>query len=89
MHRRRFRTLTLSLALTGSAAAAIAGGSHGGTAGHDSSAVGQADQAAQITRTMEVEIADNMRYSPADITVKQGEHEGPGHRGRQGGTQAE
>ena len=40
MHRRRFRTLTLSLALTGSAAAAIAGGSHGGTAGHDSSAVG-------------------------------------------------
>ena len=64
-------------------------------------------------------MADNMRYSPADITVKQGEtvrlliknsglirhelvlgtpqdlaehcgwHEGPGHRGRQGGTQAE
>lgn len=53
--------------MIGAAAMAGAAGVHG------NAAVGQAGQAAQVTRTVEVEMTDNMRYTPASINVKQGE----------------
>jgi uncharacterized cupredoxin-like copper-binding protein len=59
--------LTLALA-TG---ASLASGSHGG--GHDESAVGEPGQAAKVKRTVKITMTDNMRFSPADISVKAGE----------------
>lgn len=63
--------LTLATALF--AAAATAAGTHAGGHGHDDSAIGQPGQAIKVTRTIQVDMADTMRYTPANITVKQGE----------------
>lgn len=40
---------------------------------HGSSPVGEPGKAAQATRTVEVDMTDNMRFNPADISVRQGE----------------
>lgn len=55
--------------------AAFAGGNHAGGHGHDEaeSAIGKPGTAAKAARTITVEMSDTMRYSPADIQVKQGE----------------
>jgi uncharacterized cupredoxin-like copper-binding protein len=63
--------LTLVIALF--AAAAAAGGNDEGGGGHDGSAIGQPGQAAKVTRTVQVNMADTMRFTPASISVKQGE----------------
>ncbi|MBI3777640.1 MAG: cupredoxin family protein [Gammaproteobacteria bacterium] len=55
-------------------ALALAGGKHAG--GHDDDhamAYGVPGEAAQVSRTIEVQAADNMRYTPAAITVRRGE----------------
>ena len=55
-------------------ALALAGGKHAG--GHDDDhamAYGVPGEAAQVSRTIEVQAADNMRYAPAAITVRRGE----------------
>ncbi len=55
-------------------ALALAGGKHAG--GHDDDhamAYGVPGEAAQVSRTIEVQAADNMRYAPAAITVRSGE----------------
>ena len=54
------------------AAAAIAAGTHEGDH-HDDSAIGQPGQAAKVARTIRVDMADTMRFTPANIRVKQGE----------------
>lgn len=41
--------------------------------GHGSNPVGEAGKAAQATRTVEVDMTDNMRFTPAQISVQQGE----------------
>ncbi|UUX97798.1 cupredoxin family protein [Aquabacterium sp. J223] len=41
--------------------------------GHGSSPVGEPGKAAQATRTVQVDMTDNMRFTPAEITVQQGE----------------
>lgn len=41
--------------------------------GHGSKPVGEPGEAAQATRTVEVDMTDNMRFTPADISVRQGE----------------
>lgn len=46
---------------------AIAGPGHGG------SPVGEPGKATQATRTVEVDMTDNMRFTPAEISVRQGE----------------
>jgi uncharacterized cupredoxin-like copper-binding protein len=51
--------------------AALAGGTHGG--GHGTASIGEPGKAAQVSRTIEVQMLDTMRYTPADFTVKQGE----------------
>jgi len=53
---------------------ALAGGKHAG--GHDDDhtmAYGVPGEAAQVSRVIEVQAADNMRYTPAAITVRRGE----------------
>lgn len=68
------RKLTTFVALAASAAA-FAGGNHGGGHGHgdEETAIGKPGVAARVSRTITIEMSDNMRYSPADIQVKQGE----------------
>ncbi len=49
------------------ASAALAGGAH------DEGPVGEPGEAALVTRTINVDMTDNMRFAPAEITVRQGE----------------
>ncbi|MDC7715065.1 cupredoxin family protein [Vogesella sp. LYT5W] len=60
-------TLLTSLGIT----SAFAGGAHAG--GHDESAIGQPGKATNVTRTIQLDATDNMRFSAPLITVKQGE----------------
>ena len=54
------------------ASSAIAAGVHGGGHG-ESDAIGQAGKAANVKRTVTVDMTDAMRFTPSSITVKQGE----------------
>ncbi len=54
-------------ALVLAASAAMAG------PGHGSNPVGEPGKAAQATRTVNVDMTDNMRFTPSEISVKQGE----------------
>jgi len=60
-----------ALAITAVSTGALASGNHAG--GHDESSIGKAGVAAKASRTVTVEMADNMRYTPSDIQVKKGE----------------
>ena len=55
--------------------AAFASGSHGGGHGHDDgdTAIGKPGVATKATRTINIDMSDNMRYTPSTIQVKQGE----------------
>jgi uncharacterized cupredoxin-like copper-binding protein len=66
------RNTLMILATALFAAAAIAAGNHAGDH-HDDSAIGQPGQGARVTRTIRVDMADTMRFTPANIRVKQGE----------------
>jgi uncharacterized cupredoxin-like copper-binding protein len=56
------------------AAGACASGTHAGGHGHEADeAIGKPGVAAKATRTIDVDMTDGMRFTPADITVKQGE----------------
>lgn len=69
------RNILATLAATLFTVAASASGSHTGGHGHDggASTIGQAGKAAQVSRTIQVEMLDTMRFAPADFTVKKGE----------------
>ena len=67
------RTTFMALASVLCAVAATAGGLHAGSQGHEESAIGQPGQASQVTRTVPVDMTDTMRFSPANLAVKQGE----------------
>ena len=54
-------------------AAAMASGNHAGGHGHDEATVGEAGKAADVTRTVEVQMLDTMRFTPEKIEVRQGE----------------
>ncbi|HWT21163.1 MAG TPA: cupredoxin family protein [Variovorax sp.] len=66
---------TALAALVGLAAAgASAAGNHAGGHGHGAEeAIGKPGDAAKATRTINVDMTDGMRFTPADIKVKQGE----------------
>lgn len=51
--------------------AAMAGGSHAG--GHHESPIGKPGVAAKVTRTIQVDMSNGMRFKPSDIQVKRGE----------------
>ena len=41
--------------------------------GHGSNPLGEVGKVAQATRTVEIDMTDNMRFTPAEISVRQGE----------------
>ena len=67
----------LALALALSAGAAHAAGSHAGHAGHAASgasaSIGKPGDPARVTRTVDIDMSDAMRFTPASIDVKAGE----------------
>lgn len=65
------RTSLFLLATLLAASAATAAGKHGG--GHDESPIGEPGVAAKASRTIQVDAADSMRFTPALVTVKKGE----------------
>ena len=67
----RLRTATLAFALSTVSAMTFAAGSHAG--GHEEVAIGQPGKTANINRTINIDMTDNMRFTSADIAVKQGE----------------
>jgi uncharacterized cupredoxin-like copper-binding protein len=64
-------TTLLAIALLAASSAASAAGAHGG--GHGESAIGKPGVAAKVNRTIQVEMANGMRFKPAEIRVKRGE----------------
>ena len=63
----------LALAASG---AALASGTHAGSHNHDGGgapAIGQPGSAAQARRSVAIEMSDAMRFTPARLTVRQGE----------------
>jgi len=60
-----------TVALAAISTVAIANGNHAG--GHEDAAIGKAGVASKVSRTITVDMADSMRYTPSDIKVKKGE----------------
>ena len=54
-----------------SASGAMAAGSHAG--GHESENIGKPGVAAKAARTVQIDMTDSMRFSPASVSVRQGE----------------
>lgn len=67
MSLKSMRAPVFFLTLLGAAAAATAGPGHGG------SPVGEPGKPTQVTRTVNVDMTDNMRFTPAEVSVQQGE----------------
>ena len=65
------RTALLAVALGLSTSAALAGGQHAG--GHHNPAIGEPGVASRVTRTIDVEAADTMRFTPSHLEIRQGE----------------
>jgi uncharacterized cupredoxin-like copper-binding protein len=67
------KTRALLLASSGllMAASVLAAGSHGG--GHGEAAIGKAGVAANVTRTINIDMKDDMRFHSSNFSVKQGE----------------
>lgn len=66
------RNTAFAALFASTAAAALASGTHSGGHGADE-AIGKPGVAAKATRTINVDMTDTMRFTPADISVKQGE----------------
>ena len=58
---------------TASVTTAFASGNHAGGHSEDESAIGNEGSEKKVTRTVKVDMKDTMRFTPANITVKQGE----------------
>lgn len=73
-HFSRGATVLAALALSG---AAFAGGTHAGGHSHGTAAaetaIGKPGVAAKVNRTIAVDMADTLRYTPSSIQVKRGE----------------
>jgi uncharacterized cupredoxin-like copper-binding protein len=54
---------------------ALAAGNHAGGHGHghNANAIGEVGKASEVTRTVQVEMLDTMRFVPANLRAKQGE----------------
>ncbi len=75
LERQAMKPLKLLLALSAAllATAALAAGNHAGGHAHANDAIGKAGKAAKVSRTVNVDMTDAMRFTPSSITVKQGE----------------
>jgi uncharacterized cupredoxin-like copper-binding protein len=67
----RSTSIALLLALSAALPSAMAAGAHAG--GHDDTAIGEPGQANNATRSVQIDMSDAMRFSPASIDAKQGE----------------
>ncbi len=67
--------LVVLLSFLGFAGSTWSAGNHAGGHSHspDNNAIGQPGQASQVTRTIQVDMSDSMRFSPSNISVKAGE----------------
>mgnify|MGYP003393416070 CR=1 FL=1 len=52
---------------------ALAAGEHSAGHGHEAEAIGKPRVAAKITRTVQIDMTDSMRFTPSSLAVKQGE----------------
>jgi uncharacterized cupredoxin-like copper-binding protein len=75
MKHNTYRNTAFAALLALAAAGASATGNHAGDHGHGEAdeAIGKPGTAAKATRTINVDMTDGMRFTPADIRVKQGE----------------
>ena len=64
-------SIALALVLAVMSHGAHAAGKHAG--GHADAAIGEPGKAAQVTRTVQIDMSDTMRFTPARIEAKQGE----------------
>ena len=69
----KLTTLSAALSTVLLASTAFAGADHAGDHHGDADAIGQPGNAAEVSRTITVDMSDDMRFNPADITTKQGE----------------
>lgn len=67
----RLTAITITLALALAAQASFAHDDH--AHGHDNEAIGKPGTATAATRTVNVNMTDNMRFTPSNIVAKQGE----------------
>jgi len=74
-HKTHTLAKVLALMTIALSSSAFAGGNHAGDHGHgdEDTAIGKPGVAARVNRTITIEMSDNMRYSPADVQIKQGE----------------
>lgn len=76
MNSNMFNTHKLVAVIAVSLSAMVfAAGNHAGGHGHDDgeTAIGKPGVAAKVSRTITIEMGDNMRYSPSSIQAKQGQ----------------
>ena len=67
------KSLILLLFISIASFAAQASGKHGGGHAHDGPGIGQPGLAAKVSRTVTIDMQDNMRFVPATLRLKQGE----------------
>lgn len=67
----RSNAIAIAIGLCAVAPLAQAAGSHAG--GHDESAIGEPGKAVNVSRTVQIDMSDAMRYSPSSIDARQGE----------------
>lgn len=60
-------------ALLACATGSFAAGSHSGGHGHGTEAIGKPGVAAKVSRTVQIDMTDNMRFTPSTVTVRKGE----------------
>ena len=63
--------LTAAISVASLFSTAMAAGNHAG--GHESDAIGKPGVTAKASRTVQIDMTDAMRYSPASVSVRQGE----------------
>ncbi len=66
-----FRNIMIALPSAFLSLSALAAGSHAGN--HDDSAIGKPGVATKVTRTVTVDMKDDMRFHSSNVSVKQGE----------------
>lgn len=69
----KIRTVLITVPGLMLAMTAMAAGQHGGGHGHGNDAIGKPGVAAKVTRTVTVDMKDDMRFHSSNFDVKQGE----------------
>jgi uncharacterized cupredoxin-like copper-binding protein len=67
-----FSSILVATSMAAISTGALASGSHAGGHGAET-AIGKAGVASKVSRTVIMEMADNMRYTPSEVQVKKGE----------------